>query len=137
MSIPETLKTVVELARAIDNTELHRELLSLQAETLELYERSAALEKENERLRRTLDLRELMQFDKNVYWLEEEGELEGPFCPRCCDGEYALRRMVHFEQQQAWACPTCQMMVSSRDGGALDVYQAQYIISSLPASRSI
>ena len=137
MSIAQTLKTVVQLARDVDNSDLHRQLLSLQAETLELYERNAALQKESEKLRRALDLREEMLFDKNVYWLEEEGERAGPFCPRCCDAEYAVRRMVHFEEQQAWACPTCQMMVSSRDGGALDVYQAQYIISSLPASRSI
>lgn len=95
MSILENLKEAVTLVQRIDNIELYRKILDLQAEVL-------ALVQENTELKQKARITEELAFRNNSYWREDKG----PFCSRCWDADGKLVRLVvrgPYHPQ----CPNC------------------------------
>jgi hypothetical protein len=96
MSIIDNVKEAVTLVQRIDNLDLYRKILDLQAEVMALVE-------ENNDLKRKLQIAEDLVFRENSYWRRSG---EGPFCCRCWDAESKLIRLIvqgGFKPK----CPNC------------------------------
>lgn len=77
-----------------------------------LQDQFMALYKENETLRGQLaevadilDLSDCIVFDGHMYWLEDEGEREGPYCQVCYDRDGELVRLAAHDRH--WECKNC------------------------------
>lgn len=104
MSLYEVAKDAVKLARQADNVDLTQKLLDVQSQALEIQEDMAALRRENEGLRERLALRALELRDDGMYW---DGD-DGPFCPRCADGEGKRARVGQNRANGFWICNVCE-----------------------------
>lgn len=119
MSLIETAKDVVELVQKADNIDLMRKVLQLQQEAMEQQEAIHRLTEELRDARAKLAQREAMSWDHNVYWRGDGKGREGPFCPKCLDGEERIARMANLEADIygfVWKCPCCNHQVSMPKG---------------------
>jgi len=62
-----------------------------------------------------------MHFDKNAYWRRSgPGQTEGPFCPKCFDGDHKPVRLSDLPSGW-WSCPVCNWAIRKsanyRDSG--------------------
>ena len=90
----EALKDAVAVADQLKNAELKQKLAAVQVESAKLAEENARLRQELIDLREQAQTRQEMEYHDNVYWRQfAEGEREGPFCPKCLDGERKKARM--------------------------------------------
>jgi hypothetical protein len=102
----EALKDVLTLADRLKDAELKQRLADVQMEGAKLAEENARLRQELIDLRQQVDTRQQMEFRDNVYWrLSLQGKGEGPFCPKCLDGDGKAARMV--DAPNHWECPVC------------------------------
>lgn len=83
----EAVKDVLSVADRLRDAEL-RQLANVQVECANLAEENARLRQELMDLREKTRARQEMEFRDNVYWrLSEDARKEGPFCPKCLDGD--------------------------------------------------
>lgn len=100
MGIIENVKETVGLIQKIDNLDLYRRILNLQAEVMQLVE-------ENTELKRSLNLQQDLVFEKNAYWKRsQDSQKEGPFCPQCWDSSRLLMRSLD-KGDRIYICPKC------------------------------
>jgi len=100
MGIVENIKETAKLIQKIDNIDLYRRILDLQAEVMELVD-------ENRRLKEQLQVRSELTFDKGAYWLgKDEKTRDGPFCSRCWDVDRKLVR-IRCAPGYTPVCPQC------------------------------
>lgn len=95
MGIVDTLKETVGLIQKVDNIDLYRRMLELQAQVLSLVE-------ENRVLRENLADRQSVTFRDNAYWQEDGSS----FCSKCFDVEQKLVRL-HLRKGFHPQCPGC------------------------------
>ena len=61
---------------------------------------------------------EEMHHQYNVYWRQTgQGTGEGPFCPKCRDGERREARMSDQPHDDFWRCPVCDYVVEKPGRG--------------------
>lgn len=104
-----TIKAIAGVAKAAGKIDLYNDIISLQQTVLELIADNTAMVGENARLvRENVDLRDKlaaleasrsmrdeMVFKNEAYWRVRVGQPdEGPFCPKCYDGDKKLARMT-------------------------------------------
>lgn len=112
MGILDEVKSVANTIRQIDNIELYKQILDLQAEILKLVEENNSLRSEVGALKGKLTTREKLIFKKNAYWIPSEGSaLSGPFCSNCWDVRLNVVRMHMSEGTGFGECPTCRVPV--------------------------
>ena len=119
MGIIENAKEAVKLVQQIDNIELYRNILGLQAEALELVQQLREKDETIEKLKTALELKGEMICEHSAYYqLDEQGnKISGPFCTNCFDNEQATRRLVpgarpNGQAGHVWAwvqCPKCKV----------------------------
>jgi hypothetical protein len=119
MSIIDTVKEVAKVARQINNIELSRQIVLLQTEVLELHDENHRLRREVAALTERMQLRERLVFERNFYWIVDDGERDGPYCPRCYDKEREPRRMLAMREGRSFGCPTC-ILVLKQDGATIE-----------------
>jgi len=97
----------------IDNVDLYQKILDLQSEVMELCDENAALKAQVKHLSEKFGLKESLVFEKNFYWLPEQGgeSKSGPFCSSCWDSQMNLIRLVTV-QGKYYGCPTCGRIMS-------------------------
>ena len=106
MGVYEAVRDAISLAQKADNVDLLRKLLEVQAESLADREKIRSLSEENAELRAKLRQRDGMRFEHDVYWRQLQGEeREGPYCPKCMDGDGRTARLV--DRDAYWKCPVC------------------------------
>ena len=94
MSIVDNLKEVVALVQKIDNIELLRQIMSLQAEVLSLWDENNRLKAEVRAVKEQLAYAGELRFHRDGYWKPTpDGKEEGPFCSVCWDVDRTLVRM--------------------------------------------
>jgi hypothetical protein len=108
-------------AFGVTPTEDHRSAMlqyaDLEDKLVKVQAECAKLVKENsERLRQQVDDPPPyeMRFRNNVYWryLDEDGlNIEGPFCPKCLDGDRKEIRLAQRSDDRFWRCPVCHTSV--------------------------
>lgn len=101
MGIVDNIKDTVALIQKMDNLDLYRKVLDMQAEVMALVE-------ENADLKRKLRVSDELVFRDNAYWRGQGSQREnGPFCPRCWDSEAKLIRLKITKAYQP-ECPNCK-----------------------------
>lgn len=104
MSLIEDLKDTVKIIQKIDNLDLYRKILDLQAEVMDLVE-------ENRNLKLQLQNKDSIIFTDSAYWKKiEDNKFDGPFCPRCWDYESKLIRLIKHQGYHP-KCPQCKNFV--------------------------
>jgi hypothetical protein len=93
-----SLKTIIEIAKSVNNQQLNAAVLDVQGKLIEVQQQSLTLQQENQSLRDELqgikdtrDTASKLQFDGKVYWKQDDPEF--PFCPICWDMTKNLVRL--------------------------------------------
>jgi hypothetical protein len=107
----EAIKDAIGVADQLRNTDLRQKLADVQMEGAKLAEENARLRQELIDLREQLQTRQDMHFRDNVYWRRRADAEEGPFCPKCLDGDRKAARMVDRPDDEWWRCPVCKTII--------------------------
>ena len=108
----EALKDAIAAADRLRDAEMKQRLADVQVECAKLAEENARLRQELIDLRERERIREEMQYADNVYWRPSgKGKREGPFCPKCFDGENKTARMSEHLEDSYWRCPVCNYAI--------------------------
>ena len=122
----EAVTDAIGVADQLRNVELKQKMVDVQMECLKLAEDNASLRQELIALREQVKLRQVMQFKDNAYWRDiGEGKMEGPFCPKCLDGNNKPARMSDYSDFHSWMCPVCQCGINKPRSSQSSVMQAQ------------
>jgi hypothetical protein len=104
----EAIKDAVSVADRLRDAELKEKLAALRMEGAKLAEENAQLRQELLDCKAKAETRKNMEFRDNVYWrVREGGDPEGPFCPKCLDGDDRAARMEDRPEGKFWRCPVC------------------------------
>ena len=107
----EAVKDLIKIADRIRDAELKQKLADVQMEGAKLAEENARLRQELIDLRQQVQTRQEMIFRDNVYWRHQsDDKIEGPFCPKCLDGEGKSSRMTDLADNY-WRCPVCSFAI--------------------------
>jgi hypothetical protein len=109
MSWYEATKDAWATIEKLKNAEANRAMARIQMEGVKLAEENVQLREENMALREALRNRQAMTFRENVFWIEQGGQLDGPYCPRCQDAEGKAVHMI--DRGATWKCPNCPTIV--------------------------
>lgn len=90
MGVIENFKDVLRVADTLNNLDLYKKLSELQTAVF-------ALEEENRSLKEQLNIKNTLTFEDEKYWLERNGQKEGPFCTVCWDIDSKLVRMRSYQ----------------------------------------
>jgi len=108
----EAVKDALAVADRLRDAELKHRLADVQMECAKLAEENARLRQELIELREHAQTRQEMQYQDNVYWRQSgQGTREGPFCPKCLDGEGKAARMSDRADDHCWRCPVCRYAI--------------------------
>ena len=102
MGVFGKIKTLFKAARHMATVEVYEKLHKCTKEREQLTE-------EVNKLREELRVKQARTFHKNAYWLfwgEEHGEWEGPYCSVCWDTNHKLVRM-HVHSGSECICKVC------------------------------
>lgn len=117
----EAFKDVLAVADRLRDAELKQRLADVQVEGAKLAEENARLRQELIGLREQVRIRQEMQYQDNVYWRQSgQGKREGPFCPKCLDGERKAARMSDRADDHCWRCPVCRYAIMKPGRGPRD-----------------
>ncbi len=82
-----------------------RLLMQVQADTIALQDRVDILDARIQEFEDILFLSKALYFDNEFYWLRNDGQAQGPFCPHCYQGDGTLFRLRL--QENALYCGCC------------------------------
>ena len=115
MGIVENAKDAVKLAKKIDNIELNRKILDLQAEAIELTEQNRQKDELIHKLKESLSLKGKLSLIDLAYYILDYNEkvIDGPFCTQCFDADHQKYRLLPTAKQglgHGWVqCPHCKV----------------------------
>jgi hypothetical protein len=120
MGIVENVKEVVSLCQKIDNLDLYRKLLDLQADVNELAFQLREKDKTIEQLKEAFSIKEKMICKSSAYFTIDENNniIDGPFCTRCFDSEdHKICRLVPVGRRDnpEVQCQKCKVKFVSMD----------------------
>jgi len=112
----DALMAIPNLINKIGDVKLRSQLLDALGSTIEVAGQNRELTEENAELKRLLLLEQSLSFENNFYWREcgPDGEVDGPYCSACWDGEQRLIRL-HRYNGRFFGCPVCGV-VRTKDG---------------------
>ncbi len=112
MGILDEVKSLVKTVQQIDNIELYKKILDLQAHIMELLEENRRLKGDVDSLREKLRVKESLKFERDAYWIEPlDGQKDGPFCCKCWDTNQLLVRMIFCGDPAYSECPSCKIAI--------------------------
>jgi hypothetical protein len=110
MALLPSLTEIVRCLKTGQTEEAEKKILMLCETALSLQEENAALREEVTKLRRDKGSNINLEFSGNVYWLLEQGEKRGPFCPHCYDVGRQLSELLdgsRYVGKTRWICMVC------------------------------
>ena len=110
MVIFDVLKTAAKVAQEAGKIELYGQILEVYEKLLEQQKRIDELETDNKRLRKESEVKGNLVSEGNVYWLENDGVKDGPFCTCCWDSEHKLLRLHRNSVSSKMRCPKCNIV---------------------------
>lgn len=117
MNVMESIKSITEIVRKIDNLELYRQILDLQSETMKLMEEKNELQQRVKELEGERRTQESLTFDQDAYWRQlSGGKKDGPFCSNCWDVKRTLVRLHFMGNVEYSQCPSCKKDVEVNRG---------------------
>lgn len=112
MGVLDEVKSIAKTVQQIDNIELYRKILDLQAQIMDLLEDNSKLKEEITDLKKKLSIQQGLVFQDDAYWLPKSGTgQEGPFCSNCWDVRNQLVRMHFCSNREYSECPTCKKSI--------------------------
>jgi len=103
----EAIKDAVSVADRLRDADLKQKIANVQVECAKLAEENAHLRQELLEFREQKKVRQNMEFVESVYWRANDGKREGPFCPKCLDGNERSSRMADRHDDHCWRCAVC------------------------------
>jgi len=117
MGIVDNVKDAVKLVQRMDNIELYRKILDLQAEAIELTEQLKQKDETIAKLKEALSLKgKMICKDSSYFTVDEKAEIvDGPFCAKCFDVDHTLCRILPVERPDnpEVQCPKCKVKYHS------------------------
>lgn len=107
MAIFDELKSIGKVLQEAGKIEQYKQILDAQQKLLEIQKKLDDLETDNKRLRGELEIKGELVPEGNLYWLENDGKKDGPFCTRCWDDESKTIRLHRSESSGRLHCPKC------------------------------
>jgi ribosomal protein L37AE/L43A len=108
----EAIKDLVTVADRLRDADLKHRLADVQLEYAKLAEENVRLRQELLDLREHAQTRQEMHYQDNVYWRRSgQDKVEGPFCPKCLDGQDKPARMSERSGDSFWRCPVCNTAI--------------------------
>ena len=108
----EAVGDALTVADRLRDSELQQRMANVQMECAKLAEENARMRQELIDLRGQVQAREEMHYRDNVYWRPlSRGRSEGPFCPKCFDGNNKASRMTDPPSDDWWKCPVCNCVI--------------------------
>ena len=105
----DAIKDALDVATRLKDAELWQRLIAVQMEGVRLAEENSKLRQDLIDLRKQVQSRQEMAFRDNVYWrCTTEGKSEGPYCPKCFDGNNKFIRMTDQQGDSFWRCTVCE-----------------------------
>ena len=116
MGIIENAKEAVKLVQKIDNIDLYRRILDLQAEAIELTEELKRKDEIIAQLKDALYLKGKFIYKDSAYYItDENGKIvDGPFCTKCFDVDHVKCRLVPENIGPQVICPKCGVSFASK-----------------------
>jgi len=109
MTIIDTSKIIIELAKKGMTVEFEEKIMQLREEALELQEENLKLKTENIELKKKEELQEKVKFKRKVYYRDGD---EIPFCPYCYEKHQLLIHLSLYEAgkggEQLPCCQECE-----------------------------
>ena len=102
-----SFKDILELIKKGSTIEAQEMIMDLREEHLRLREEVVGLREANRQLREQALLSGAMRFEAPHYWLERDGQRDGPFCPLCWDRDKRQIRLLS-RQGGDWHCNCCE-----------------------------
>ena len=103
MGVIDTAKEAVQLVQKIDNIELYRTILNLQADALKMVEDNGKLRDRIKELEAAFAIQGTLVFEDNHYFVVKENIKDGPYCTLCWDNDRRLVRK-HKDDHDWWWC---------------------------------
>ena len=105
MSVIGEGKEITTFLQSVGKMELCIKLIAIQEKDLEIMDENRELRKKVDKLEEDLKIKGQLKFENDVYWIEEKGEKDGPYCPHCWDAEKLLMRLVtKGDYKKCWKC---------------------------------
>ena len=119
-AILSSVKTATEIAKMLKDSDLSFDKAETKLKLAELVSSLADAKLEAAQLQELLlekdkiikdlqyaqSLKSKLIWKEPVYWLNENGKEDGPFCPQCYDANQKLIRLQTYDKEH-WHCLTC------------------------------
>ena len=93
MSMMDTAKDLVELAKKGMTIELQQRLMDMQERELALREENINLKEKLRIIEEKTSLKANLVFENSMYWIKSNGSKDGPYCQHCYDDTEKLIRL--------------------------------------------
>jgi len=104
MNIITELNPVINALKETEKLDYIRKIIEVQQMINDLIDENQWLKKEKDNLYQRLEIRDLLKFDQDAYWLKGRNDgMEGPYCPKCYGVEGKLVPLVKNGED----CPNC------------------------------
>ncbi|MBD3412954.1 MAG: hypothetical protein GF421_00790 [Candidatus Aminicenantes bacterium] len=104
MNIITELNPVINALRDTEKLDYIKKIIEVQQRINDLIDENQGLKKEKENLYQKLEVRNLLMFEQDAYWLRGKRDgLEGPYCPKCYGTDGKLVPLV----KKGEDCPNC------------------------------
>ncbi len=117
MGIYEGLKDAAGILKEAGKIEQYQQILDAQEKLFEMQKKIVDLEVDNKKLKEQFEIKGKLVPEDNMYWIEEDGKRDGPFCTCCWDSEYKPIRLHINKDFDSAECPKCK--TKARSGKAI------------------
>ena len=97
---------IVDLIKKGSTVEAQEQIMELREATIELQEENIELKEQIRNLQEQLKTKQKLNFNRGVYWVQDENNQDGPFCPQCYDTTTLLVRLQ--DSDDVFICYTCK-----------------------------
>lgn len=124
MGLYDGLKDAASVLKEAGKIEQYRQILEVLEKLLEMQKKIGELEADNKDLREQLKIQGKLVPRDNMYYLEEDGVQDGPFCTSCWDSGHKPIRLHISRDFGSATCPTCK--TQARPGRAIVVHPREH-----------
>jgi regulator of replication initiation timing len=108
--------TIAKVLKEANRLDLYEQVFNMRTEMLEMQEANKKLKEENEELTSKLKIKEEIIPKNDCYWINKNGQEDGPFCSKCFDDDSKLMRLHYSGEDGYYICPKCENGVYAKPG---------------------